>query len=300
MAPAGRPHAGLTRENLRHAGAMLRYGPRPAATVYDSIGPDFFLALDDGWLNLGLWEGDGSDPTEAPAAVRRLVAGLAAALPIGGDVLDVGNGLAAQDPLIAQVARPRSLTAVNLTLSQLRAGRGPLREAGARPLNADACRLPLRAASFDGLISVEAAFHFSSRRAFFAEAFRVLRPGGVLSMSDIPTLRYPRGPREGLAALSQLRVWGLHAGTAVSPRVLEDLLRAAGFDDVVVELAGERVIGPALRFVRDRLDHTGPEVSTSHRLAARVMLGQVELLWERRLIDYALVRARKPGGGSRG
>ena len=56
MAPAS------TRENLRHAVAMLRYGANPAATVYDSIGPDFFLALAPGWLNLGLWEGDGGDP----------------------------------------------------------------------------------------------------------------------------------------------------------------------------------------------------------------------------------------------
>ena len=65
--------AGWTRENLRHGAAMLRYGRHPAATVYDSIGEDFFMALAPGWLNLGLWEGDGSDPAEAAIAVRRLV-----------------------------------------------------------------------------------------------------------------------------------------------------------------------------------------------------------------------------------
>ncbi|MGH3112910.1 MAG: hypothetical protein ACRDOP_05530, partial [Gaiellaceae bacterium] len=65
--------------------AMLRYGANPAATVYDSIGSDFFLALAPGWLNLGLWEGDGGDPSEAPVAVRRLVERIAAALPQGGD-----------------------------------------------------------------------------------------------------------------------------------------------------------------------------------------------------------------------
>ena len=97
---------GFTRENVRHAVAMLRYGRNPAATVYDSIGPDFFLALAPGWLNLGLWEGDGGDPEEAPVAVRRLVERLAAELPAGGDVLDVANGLAAQDPVIAEVSRP--------------------------------------------------------------------------------------------------------------------------------------------------------------------------------------------------
>src|SRR6188474_2659082 len=99
-----------TKANVRHAAAMLRYGSNPAATVYDSIGPDFFLALAPGWLNLGLWESDGSDPAEAAVAVRSLVELIAAPLPAGGDVLDVGNGLAAQDPVIADAASPRSLT----------------------------------------------------------------------------------------------------------------------------------------------------------------------------------------------
>ena len=42
--------AGWTRDNLRHGAAMLRYGRHPAATVYDSIGEEFFLALAPGWL----------------------------------------------------------------------------------------------------------------------------------------------------------------------------------------------------------------------------------------------------------
>ena len=55
-------------------------------------------------MNLGLWEGDGSDPAEAAVAVRRLVETIADGLPKGTDVLDVGNGLAAQDPVIASVS----------------------------------------------------------------------------------------------------------------------------------------------------------------------------------------------------
>ena len=272
---------GPTRENLRHAAAMLRYGANPAANVYDSIGPDFFLALAPGWLNLGLWEGDGSDPEEAPVAVRRLVRELAADLPAGGDVLDVGNGLAAQDPVIAEVAGPRSLTAVNITWSQLEAGRGRLREAGAHAVCADAVRLPFADGSFDGVISVEAAFHFSSRERFLGEAFRVLRPGGVLTMSDVPTLRRPEGVREAVAAVAMLRVWGLRSGAAASPGRIATTAATAGFEDVRSDLVGARVIAPALRFVRDRL-------------AARVMLGQADVLWERGLLDYLLLRARKP------
>jgi SAM-dependent methyltransferase len=282
-----------TPQRFRHAASVLRYGRNPAATVYDSIGADFPLALAPGWLNLGLWEGDGGDPDEAPDAVRRLVERIAAALPEGGDVLDVGNGLAAQDPVIAAVARPRSLTAINITWSQLDAGRGRLRDAGARAVCGDACRLPFAEGRFDGVITVEAAFHFRSRAAFFVEAFRVLRPGGVLTMSDVPTLRYPRGAREAVAAAAMLRGWGLRTSAAASPDRIVAAAATAGFAEIRTDLVGDRVIGPALRFVRDRLDRDPPQ-SHSFALATRAMVAQAELLWERGLVEYLLLEARKP------
>lgn len=283
-----------TAANVRHVLGTIRYGRLPAATVYDSVGEDFFLALAPGWLNLGLWEGDGSDPDEAPLAVRRLVRRVAEPLATGGDVLDVGNGLGAQDVEIARVASPSSLTAVNITLSQLLAGAPALADAGARGVNADATRLPFRDAAFDGVISVEAAFHFSSRARFFAEAFRVLRPGGVVTMSDVPTLRLPNRPRELVAAVSQLRVWGLRAASAASPSDIVGLVRDAGFTDVRSDLVGDRVIGPALRFVRRRLETGDHEAPRSQAAAARWLVGQVELLWERGMLEYLLLRATKP------
>ena len=253
---------------------------------------DLFLAIAPGWLNLGLWEGPGSED-EAEAACRRLVATLASALPAGGVILDAGNGLGTQDPLIAGVARPRRLVAVNITEWQLAAGRDRLREAGAASVVGDAARLPVAGAAVDGVISVEAAFHFSSRQAFFEECYRVLRPGGVLSISDIPVQRWPVTPAEVVSGLTQLRVFGLRRGMAMTAGQIAAAARAAGFADVAVTICGDRVIAPALRLAAARLT-ARLGAPPGQQEAARLLLWQVGLLWRRRIIDYLLLRAVRP------
>jgi SAM-dependent methyltransferase len=283
---------GWTSQHVRHIREAVRQGRNPAARVYESIGSDFFLALAPGWLNLGLWEGPGSED-EAEQACRRLVRTMASALPEGGVIVDVGNGLGTQDPLIAEQVRPRRLVAVNVTEWQLTAGRDRLAEAAAAPVAGDAARLPIAGGVADGIISVEAAFHFRSRRAFFDECYRVLRPGGALSISDISTQRWPLSPAELMSGLTQLRVFGLRPNAAMTAGQIAAAARGAGLTDVQVTSCGNRVIAPALRLAAARL--SGPSAApTGHRLAARLLLRQVELLWRRRIIDYILLRAVRP------
>jgi SAM-dependent methyltransferase len=283
---------GWTGEHLRHAAAILRPGGNPVARVYESIGSDFFLAIAPGWLNLGLWDGPGTED-EAEAACRRLVQTVAAALPTGGVILDAGNGLGTQDPLIAGQVRPSRLLAVNITEWQLAAGRDRLRQAAAAPVAGDAARLPVAGAAVDGIISVEAAFHFRSRAEFFAECVRVLRPGGVLTTSDIAVQRWPHTPAEALAGLTQLRVFGMRASAAMTAAQIGAAARAAGLVDVQVTLCGAEVIAPAIQLTAARL--AGPTAApTGQHAAARLLLRQVDLLWRRRIIDYVLLRAVRP------
>jgi len=283
---------GWTAQHVRHAAELFKQGSNPAARVYESIGSEFFLAVAPGWLNLGLWEGPGRED-EAEEACRRLVRTLAAALPAGGAIADVGNGLGTQDPLIAGVARPRRLVAVNITQWQLTAGRDRLRQAGATPVVGDAARLPIADGTVDGVISVEAAFHFRSRRAFFDECYRVLRPGGVLSTSDISVQRWPAGPAELLAGLTQLRVFGLRPSMAMTAAQLAAAARAAGLAEVTVTACGDRVIAPSVRLTAARLARP-MAAPAGQQAAARLLLWQVDLLWRRRIIDYLLLRAVRP------
>ena len=284
-----------TSRHLRHIAGIFWQGRNSAARVYESIGSDFFLSPAPGWLNLGFWEGSGSEQ-EAETACRRLVQTVAAALPEAGVILDIGNGLGTQDPVIVEVSRPRALIAVNISEWQLSAGRGRLREAAALGVAGDATRLPIAGQSIDGVISVEAAFHFRSRRTFFEECFRVLKPGGVLSISDITTERLPLGPLELMAGITQLRAFGLRPGAAMTADQIAGAVRAAGFTAVDVTVCGDLVIAPALQLIGHRLraTPTAPAAPAGQRAAARLLLSQVELLWRRQIIQYILLRAVRP------
>ena len=105
----------------------------------------------------------------------------------GQSLLDVGCGLGGTLETINRRMSGMALTGLNIDARQLDVCHGIQAANGNRIAwqQGDACRLPFAAGSFDRLLCIEAMFHFASRRDFFAEAARVLRPGGVLVASDI-------------------------------------------------------------------------------------------------------------------
>ena len=138
--------------------------------------------------NLGFWrQEDGNPVTQLSQACGRLIerhCSLDPAADAVGCVLDVGCGLGLSTALFNRHYRPAAVYGINLSPHQLRHGRRRHRIDGGW-IAADALRLPIASGTADRIHCIEAAMHFTPRSAFFAEAARVLKPGGRLIVTDV-------------------------------------------------------------------------------------------------------------------
>jgi SAM-dependent methyltransferase len=170
----------------------------------------------DGWLpfmHLGEFDAPGrlDDPVteEEFERAQRLHAERVVALariPPRGSVLEVGCGFGGNVALVDALCDVRRIVGMDVGSRQLHvAARRVRSQRHARIdwVHADATRLPFADSTFDVVFTVEAAFHFSSRRQFAAEAARVLTPNGRLVLTDIVG-RPPSGTAEWPAEIRLL------------------------------------------------------------------------------------------------
>lgn len=173
---------------------------------------------DSGYFNVGYWV-DGI--AKLVPACHRMVDELAAVVPEDArSIVDVGCGLGATTRRLATRFPRARVIGGNISLWQLATARARgVRDAAVM----DAVRLPIASGAADAVVSVEAAQHFDTRADFFAEARRVLRPGGTIAVADM------------LFTTKAIGDWMLPSrNTAVTTSDYANVLGEAGFGNVVV------------------------------------------------------------------
>jgi ubiquinone/menaquinone biosynthesis C-methylase UbiE len=131
-----------------------------------------------------LW-GDGFLSPGGPAEVAELLRDCDLR---GRTVLDIGAALGAVDELLVREHGAGHVTGIDLDPAMLAQMDERIRRAGltnrVRSLRVDPGPLPFADDSFDVVFSKDSIVQIPNKPAFFAEVYRVLRPGGLFIASD--------------------------------------------------------------------------------------------------------------------
>ncbi|GAA5099392.1 SAM-dependent methyltransferase [Nocardia iowensis] len=252
---------------------LLPSGER-VGRVYDVVGPQNLFGEDSLFINLGYWRDHPATLDEASKDLARLVAREAELGP--DDIqLDVGFGYGDQDFLWAEEFQPKQIIGVNIAVEQIEIASRRAAELGLahriRYEYGSAIDLPRENESCTKVTALESAFHFPSYTKFFAEAHRVLQPGGKLVTADI----VPRTNRAS-KAIVQLSD---HPNLRRLPRTRHErdyfdihhyrqALTDTGFHDVLTYSIRRDVYAPLANYLTKRLrDPDMRRVNPALRLA---------------------------------
>ena len=140
---------------------------------------------DKDYMNFGYWSNDKMNLEEANTELSdKLINTLSNK---SGKTLDVGCGYGEQD-IFWTGKYKMDITAIDISEKQINMAKDRLKEKKIKNLKfkkASATSLPFEDESYDNIVCLESAFHYSPRIKFFEEANRVLKKDSEMVIADI-------------------------------------------------------------------------------------------------------------------
>jgi len=239
-----------------------------------------------GHFNFGYWGAGAKSQREASEAlVDQMVARIANT---SGRILDVACGLGGSTKRLAQTYAPEMITGINISDAQIADARALAPGCTFRVM--DATKLDFPDNHFDAVVCIEAACHFDTRDKFLKEAYRVLKPGGSLALSD--TL-FHTSPNSLLSKFGQVPSGNLIPSIAD----YRASLAAAGFVAIeVTDATGHCLGGFRANLARwAGAERRAGRMNLSQSLAAALIGNLLATFFGLACKAYLLVSARKPG-----
>lgn len=137
------------------------------------------------FMNMGYWA-HGADSLDTACCELANQVAVAGAFAETDHILDVGFGFGDQELYWMETVGPARIVGVDISPYHIKIARRRIKAVEGVELQlGSATDLRFPDGTFDKVVSIEAAFQFGCRDTFFRQAWRVMRPGGRLVLTDL-------------------------------------------------------------------------------------------------------------------
>ncbi|GAA6015178.1 hypothetical protein JCM10207_003630 [Rhodosporidiobolus poonsookiae] len=290
----------------------LKHGT--AKELYDDTDAVLLNAVEakSRWFNMGYWTRGGQESFPEAAAEHCRRVALAGRLTSHQRVLEVGYGSGDSTLLLSREFSPAQYVGVTSLAAQQALAQKRATEAGLDParytlLQGDGASLPgaptFEDGSFDAVLGVDCAYHFSPRASFLTRAHALLAPGGSLALSDLLLPSSPLSTLDTLLLRCLCAVAGIPFSSLLPEAEYTAALIRAGFnrEDIELEDISAHVWPGFIAFVERRERELGAVLSGRKWGPLKAYAGVVRwyagLRGGRSRLRFCIVRARKAGKG---